>query len=82
MTTEELQALLTTIEKEAAQAADFVGAIDPALIPFIAIGKAVASQVPSAVAMVANIIKGNPPTQAEKDQLKAELGVLSDPNLP
>lgn len=82
MTPEELKNLLQNIVTEAGAVADFAAGVDPALLPFIAIGKAVASQIPSLAATVDAWIKGNPPTQAEIDDLHAKLKVLGDPNLP
>ena len=82
MTSAELKTLLSNIDAELNGVADLAGVIDPALLPFIAIGKAVGKQVPGLVAGVDNWIQGNPPTQEEKDDLASKLNVLSDPNAP
>lgn len=82
MSSAELKQLLTNIETELGGVGDLVGAIDPALIPFIAIGKAVGNQVPGLVSGVADWIGGNPPSQQDIDDLHTKLSVLSDPNLP
>lgn len=82
MTPDELKTLLENIITEAGGVADIAAGVDPALRPFIAIGKAVASQIPGIVSSVDAWIQGNPPTQSEKDDLAAKLKVLGDPNLP
>jgi hypothetical protein len=56
--------------------------VDPALIPFIAIGKAVESQIPGIAASITAWIEGNDPTSAEIDEHAKRLAVLSDPNAP
>ena len=82
MSPAELQTLLDNIVNEVNSAADFGGIIDPALIPFIAIGKAVDKQIPGLVAIVDKWIQGNPPTDAEKAALAQQLSVLGNPDLP
>ena len=82
MTPADLQTLLTNVEAELEGVAGFAGVLDPALLPFIAIGKAVAKQIPGLVAGVDNWIQGNPPTQAEKDDLAQKISILTDPNAP
>lgn len=82
MTPAELQTLLTTIKNGLNSAADFAGTLDPALIPIIAIGKAVDSQIPGLVATVDAWIQGNPPTDQEIADNAAKLAVLGNPNLP
>lgn len=82
MTTDELKTLLDTITTDLNAVADYAGIVDPALIPFIAIGKAVDKQIPGLVAGVANWIAGNPPTDAEKKALLDQLSVLGNPDLP
>lgn len=82
MTPEELKTLLDNIVTEVNSAADFAGIVDPALIPIIAIGKAVDKQIPGLVATVDRWIQGNPPTDQEKADLAAQLKVLGNPDLP
>lgn len=82
MTPEETKSLLDNIVAELNQAADFAGALDPAIIPFIVIGKAVSKQIPGLVSSVQNWVEGNPPTEAEKKELLAKLAVLGNPDLP
>lgn len=82
MTPDQLKTLLENIVTEANTASSFVGALDPALIPFIAIGKAVDTVIPGLAGGIDNWIQGNPPTDAEKADIAAKLAVLSDPNAP
>ncbi len=82
MTPEELKTFLQNIVTEAGAVADIAAGVDPALRPFIAIGKAVASQIPGLVASVDSWIQGNPPSQTELDQLQADLKFLGNPDLP
>lgn len=82
MTPEETKNLLDLITKEVGQAADLAGIIDPALIPFIAIGKAMGGLIPGLISEVQSWVEGNPPTEAEKADLAAKLAVLSNPDLP
>jgi hypothetical protein len=56
--------------------------IDPALLPFVAIGRAIEKQLPGLAAGVAGWIEGNPPTPEETATLVQQLGVLGDPNAP
>lgn len=82
MTADELKTLLSNIDAELNGVADFAGALDPALLPFIAIGKAVGKQIPGLVAGVAEWVAGNAPTDQDKADLAAKLTLLSDPNAP
>lgn len=79
MTAQDLKSLLDNIEQELEGAADFAGVLDPALVPPLVIGKAVARLVPGIAATVDGWIQGNPPTAADKDQKAKELAVLGDP---
>ena len=78
----QLKELLATIVADLNMAADFVGVIDPALIPFIAIGKAMDELVPGMAASVQAWIAGNAPTPEELADFVAKLSVLNDPNAP
>lgn len=82
MSPADLKSLLSNVVAELNGVADFAGAIDPAILPFIAIGKAVAKQVPGLVEGVDNWIQGNPPTDADIADLHSKLSLLSDPNAP
>lgn len=82
MTPEALKSLLDTIVADLNTAADYAGIVDPALIPFIQIGKSVDKLIPGLVANVDKWIQGNPPTDAEKAEVLAQIKVLGDPNLP
>jgi hypothetical protein len=82
MTPDQLRTLLDNITAEVNGVADFAGVLDPGLLPFIAIGKAIDKQIPGLVEAVDNWVQGNPPTDAEKADLLAQLKVLGDPNLP
>jgi hypothetical protein len=78
----DLKTLLSTIVAYLNEAGDFAGTLDPALIPLVAIGKAVDSQIPGLAAAVQGWIQGNAPTQAEIDDVLAKLAVLGNPNNP
>lgn len=82
MTPDQLKEILNSVEVELEGAADFVGTLDPALVPMIIIGKAVARVIPGLAATVDGWIQGTPPTQADKDQKAAELAVLGNPGGP
>lgn len=82
MTPAELKDLLTNIVGGINEVATIAAGVDPALIPFVAIGKAVDSQIPGLAAGVASWIAGNPPTEAELKEFAEKLAVLSDPNAP
>jgi len=82
MTPSELKILLDNIVAEVNGAADFTGTLDPGLIPFIVIGKAIDTQLPGLVATVDKWIQGNLPTAQEKSDLAQQLSVLGNPDLP
>ena len=82
MTSTEIKTLLDTVVTDLNSAADFAGIIDPALVPFIAIGKAVDKMIPGLASGVAGWIEGNAPTDQEKAEKAAQLTVLGNPNLP
>lgn len=82
MTPDQLKALLDTVVTDLNTAGDFAGTLDPALIPFIQIGKAVDKLVPGLAASVDKWIQGNPPTDQEKAEVLQQLNVLGNPNLP
>jgi len=82
MTPTETQTLLNEIIAGLETAAGWAGVLDPALIPFITIGKALDKMIPGLAATVQGWIAGNPPTDAELADFKAKLAALSDPNSP
>lgn len=82
MTQEQLDSLNLEISTAVDQAGNIIGVIDPALIPFIVLGKAVAKSIPGVVDVIQKWIAGTPPTDAERADLLAKLAVLSNPDLP
>ena len=82
MTPDDLKTLLDDIVTEVNNAADFVGTLDPAIIPFIVIGKAIDKQIPGVVSTVDKWLQGNPPNSADKAELATQLSVLGNPDLP
>ncbi len=82
MSPEDLRTLLDNIVSSVNEVADFAGALDPALLPLLAIGKAIDKQVPGLAATIDKWIQGNPPTDADKTEFLQQLKVLGDPNLP
>ena len=82
MTPAELKTLLDNIVANLNSVAEVAAGIDPALKPFVAIGKAIDLQIPGLVASVDNWIQGNPPTDAEVAELQHKLSVLGNPDLP
>jgi hypothetical protein len=78
MTPDQIKELLTNIVNDVNVAADYAGIIDPALVPLIAIGKAVDKIIPGLAANVAGMLQGAPISQAELDEKAAELAVLGD----
>lgn len=82
MTAAETQVLLDSIIAEINTAADFIGTLDPELIPIVLIGKAIDKQIPGLAATIQNWVEGNPPTDAEKADTASKLAVLGDPNNP
>ena len=82
MTAQETEILLNQIIADLNIAADFIGTLDPALIPLIIIGKAVDKLIPGVAAQIQTWIEGNPPTQQELEDFKAKLATLGNPDLP
>ena len=82
MTSTELHDLLTNIISGLEVGADMASTIAPGLIPFIIIGKAMDKVIPDLASQVQLWVEGNPPTQAEIDEFKAKLALLSDPDAP
>jgi len=82
MTPDELKQTVDNVVNEVNGAAELLGVLDPELLPFIAIGKAVDKQIPGLVEAVDGWIRGNPPTDKEKADLLSQLKVLGNPDLP
>lgn len=82
MTPDEIKTTVETVVNDLDTVAQIAAGVDPALVPFIAIGRSVAKQLPGLSAAVAAWIEGNPPTPAEKQALLDQLAVLGNPNLP
>jgi hypothetical protein len=82
MTAQETHDLLENIIAGLEVGAAMASTIAPALIPLILIGKAMDKVIPDLASQVQLWVEGNPPTQAEVDEFKAKLAVLSDPDAP
>lgn len=76
MTPEQVKQITEDIVAGLDTVADVASGIDPALKPFVLIGKAVAAQVPGITEHVTAWIEGNPPTDAEKAEFAQKLAVL------
>lgn len=74
---------LAALEAEVNTAVDFVGnligTIDPALLPFIALGKVMAKGFPELLQQVELLIAGTAPTDADKAALAAKINSLAHP---
>lgn len=82
MTPTELQQTLDNVVTDLNAVADIAAGVDPVLIPFIAIGKAIDKQIPGLASAVDAWLQGNPPTDQEKADTVQKLLVLGNPNLP
>lgn len=82
MTSQETEQLAKDILDNLELGADLAGLFAPEIIPFVVIGKAVDKLIPGLSGMVQRWVEGNPPTEDEKEDLKAKLAVLADPNNP
>lgn len=82
MTSNEVTSIVNTIVKDLEAVGTLAAGVDPALVPFIAIGKAVADQLPGLTGTVTNWLQGNPPQDADVQTLLQQLGVLGDPKAP
>lgn len=82
MTSTEVKSIVTTIVKDLEAVSSLAAGIDPALVPFLAIGRAVADQLPGLAGNVANWLEGNAPQDADVQLLLEQLGVLGDPKAP
>ena len=82
MNADEVKTTVETIVADLEAVSSIAAGVDPALIPFIAIGRAVAKQLPGLAAAVTSWIEGNPPSDAEKQALLDQIKMLGDPNLP
>lgn len=82
MTPDEVKTTVENIVTDIEAVGTIAAGVDPALVPFIAIGRAVANQLPGLAAAVTNWFQGNPPTADEKAALIQQLAILGNPNLP
>lgn len=82
MTPQEISDLVSEIVGGLDTAIGMVGVLDPALIPFLAIGQAADKVLPGLAKTVASWIQGNKPTDDEIAEFKQKLATLNDPNLP
>lgn len=82
MTSDQIKSVVQTIVNDLEAVGTLAAGVDPALVPFIAIGRAVSNQLPGLAQTVAGWMQGNPPTDADTTQLLQQLGVLGDPNAP
>lgn len=82
MTADEVKSLVQTIVTDLQAVSSLAAGVDPALVPFIAIGKAVSNQLPGLAGTVTAWIQGNPPTDPEVQTLLEQLSVLGDPKAP
>jgi hypothetical protein len=82
MTSQELQSLLTTIVTNLDAAGSIAEGLDPAIAPYVELGKVVDTAIPGLAATVDNWISGAAPTPAEIATQAAELAILQNPNLP
>ncbi len=80
MTPAEIKTLLDNIVTEVNSVADVASFLGPQVAAAVAVGKAVDKQIPGLVAAADAWIQGNPPTDADKADFAAKLGVLGDPN--
>lgn len=82
MTADEVKSIVQTIVTDLQAVGSLAAGVDPALVPFIAIGKAVSNQLPGLAGSVTAWLEGNPPSDAEVATLLQQLTVLADPNAP
>ena len=82
MTADEVKNTVQSIVDDLDAVSTLAAGLDPALVPFLAIGRAVEKQLPGLAAAVTNWIQGNKPTPDEVQTLLQELAVLGDPNAP
>lgn len=82
ITDEQVKQAEDQIKLLAQGAAPWVSLLGPKAVTALVVGQIVAVQVPKLVAIVERAISGAPPTDAELTQLRAEIALLKDPNLP
>lgn len=80
MTPDQVKQLTQDIVNGLDTVEDIAAGVDPALKPFILIGKAIENQAPGVAAHITAWIEGNPPTDAEKAELNDKLKALENPN--
>ena len=82
MSAQELQCLLTTVLGDINTGASIIAGLDPALVPYVALGRALDTAIPGLAATVSKWITGEAPTAEEVAAQAAQLAVLGDPRLP
>jgi hypothetical protein len=76
MTAEQVKQLTQDIVAGLETVEDIAAGIDPALKPFVLIGKAIENQAPGIAATITNWIEGNPPSDEDKNTLNDQLKAL------
>lgn len=79
MTPDQEAALKASITTAVTTAGTLVDSIDPALLPFVVLGQAIAAQVPSLVEDVQNLLAGSAPTDAAVTALAQKIAALGNP---
>lgn len=83
MTPDQLAALKLEVNGAADLAGSLIGAIDPALIPFVLLGKGAAALAPDllndAENIVANLKAGADPSQSDNDALAVKIAAFERP---
>jgi hypothetical protein len=79
MNADQLKAIETEIGAGLTLAANVAGAIDPALLPIIVIGKAAAAALPGLIDDVTSMIEGTAPTDLDNAALAAKIASLGSP---
>lgn len=82
MTPAELRAKVQAVIDGIELGEDSVGAVLKPIVPYIVVAKVIEDQIPGLVELVDNWIQGNPPTEAEAQDMLAKLAVLDNPDLP
>ena len=83
MTTEQLNRIKTNIELVAKGASPaLVAAFGAPAIGWIAIGQAIAREIPGLVVIADRWIRGVEPTEAEVSEMERQLSVLENADLP
>ena len=79
MTQEQLATLETEIQAALNLTASTAGVLDPQILPFIILGKAVAAAAPGLITSVQNLASGTAPTPASVSALAVDIAALASP---